>query len=96
MPDILELQSNTLEVSITSGNKFGLDKTTPFTFKQWLTYNNKIFDTAEIFLNRYQTYLNSWYSVQNNKEFANNTSIKDLYVTLLKEIVLIIKIIFFF
>lgn len=88
MPDILELQSNTLEVSITSGNKAGLDKTSPFTFKQWLTYNNKIFDTAEIFLNRYQTYLNSWYSVQNNKELTNNTSIKDLYVTLLKEIVL--------
>lgn len=85
---MLELQSNTLDVSVTSGNKNGLDKDNPFSFKQWLTYSNLVFTTPEIFLNKYQSYLNSWYVIKNNQELANKVTIKDLYVQLLKEITL--------
>jgi hypothetical protein len=85
---MLELQNNTLDVSVISGNKNGLDKDNPFTFKQWLTYSNEVFTTPEIFLGKYKNYLTRWYTYKNNLDQANKVSLKDLYVNLLNEITL--------
>ena len=79
-----------LDVSITSLTppSSPVDKTNPLTFQEWVKYNSSLFTSANDFLQRYQSYLNNWYEVSNYKATEQTDSIRQLYVLLIKEIVL--------
>lgn len=79
-----------IEGSITSINLVSapVDKDQPLTFQEWLKYNNTIFTNVDDFLVRYQSYLNNWYEAKNTNKVNQELITKDLYVTLVKEIVI--------
>jgi len=79
-----------LSNSITSSEKleFPIDQTEPLTFKEWLKYNNTLFTNANDFLTRYQSYLNNWYTSKNVSTSSSEDIIKQMYVSLINEIVL--------
>jgi len=79
-----------LDVSITSLTPVQnpVDRNTPLSFQEWVKYNNALFTNANDFLQRYQSYLNNWYEVKNNQSNEKADIIRELYVSLIKEIVL--------
>jgi len=79
-----------LDVSITSLTPAlnPIDKNTPLSFQEWVKYNNALFTNANDFLLRYQSYLNNWYETKNFQNTEKADNIRELYVSLIKEIVL--------
>jgi len=74
----------TLGVNATNA----VDRTQPLTFIQWLPYNKSIYTTPENALNLYQIYVSSWYAVQGVSVAQTASSIQNLYVNLINEILI--------
>ena len=79
-----------IEGSITSSNVpiIPVDDNQPLSFQEWLKYNNTIFTNVDDFLGRYQSYLNNWYAAKNLSKVDREAITRELYVSLIKEIIL--------
>jgi len=79
-----------IEGSITSLNVpiIPIDSNQPLSFQEWLKYNNTIFTNVDDFLVRYQSYLNNWYEAKNSNIVDREEITRELYVSLIKEIVI--------
>lgn len=79
-----------IEGSITSFNIpiIPIDQNQPLSFQEWLKYNNTIFTNVDDFLVRYQSYLNNWYEAKNSSNVDREQITRDLYVSLIKEIII--------
>lgn len=90
MLDTSRYTDERLSNSITSPFKTELpiDLNTPLTFKEWLKYNNTLFTNTDEFLNRYQSYLKNWYTAKNYSTDTQEASVRQMYVTLINEIVI--------
>ena len=79
-----------IEGSITSANVpiIPVDGNQPLSFQQWLKYNNTIFTNVDDFLVRYQSYITNWYAAKNSSKVDIEAITRNLYVSLVKEIIL--------
>jgi hypothetical protein len=65
-----------------------IDRLQPLTFTDWLKHNTQLFTTASDFLNRYQVYLNNWYTANNATVEQASQGVKTYYTNLINEIVI--------
>jgi len=90
MADTLAFIDERLDNSITAATPIEnpIDRLQPLTFTEWLRYNNRIFNTTNEFLARYQSYLNNWYAVKQVSHQTAADSIQNYYTNLINDIII--------
>jgi hypothetical protein len=88
MADIIQFIDERLSNSITAINPPAnpIDVLQPLTFTDWLQYNTQLFTTTNDFLNRYQSYLNNWYTAKGVTIEAASIGVQGYYNNIIREI----------